>query len=385
MRLNLAPRTAPVEDRAPAIPAGAGAGADAGAAPAKSKWDNLFKGSSSSSSSAAAGGDDEGGAWQQQGRRGGGGGYSGSDSRDDRFRNFSSGDRDRGERGGSYGGGSSGDARRPRYEEPITDPRFAAFNRSSGSSSGQRDSGPVGVGGHMSTVSQVTIPTVAPPAPTAEQLKAKAAKDEAKAAKEAERQAQAARAEAAAKAEEERVASLRALTESAKDAASAAYSTGLKGAALKDHIAAMATKPTGAGLLNEILRDPKRAANPRVLFSKAEFGPALGLLLTNKSKDLQALAVVEVEKYCGDNNFPKFSPGAGKKDLNLIEVIFQALYEVELVDESAFNAWVEDETFTTPAHTKALVQTVGFINWLNEPEEPGSDDEIEMDIDRPAV
>jgi pyruvate/2-oxoglutarate dehydrogenase complex dihydrolipoamide acyltransferase (E2) component len=238
----------------------------------------------------------------------------------------------------------------------------------------------------MSTVSQTKpIATVAPPAPSAEQLKAKAAKDEAKAAKEAERQAQAARAEAAARAEEERVASLRALAESAKDAAATAYNSGLKGAELKEFIAGMATKPTGAGLLSEVLRDPKRAANPRVSFSKAEYGPALGLLLTNKSKDLQALAVVEVEKYCGENNFPKYSPGAGKKELNLIEVIFQALYEVELVDENAFNAWVEDENFTTPAHTKALVQTVGFINWLNEPEEPGSDEEIEIDIDRPIV
>jgi hypothetical protein len=233
------------------------------------------------------------------------------------------------------------------------------------------------------------VQSVSASAQLADQQKAeelKAEKEALKAAKELERLTLAAKAEAAAKAAEEERVKLLAVAESGKNAAAEAFSTGKKGAALSDHIASMSVKPTGAGLLASIMNDPSRNANPLVWFTKAEYGTALSALLKDQPTSLQVLALLEVESYCGAKKFPMYSPGGGKKDVNLIELIFQGLLSAEFVDAESFNAWVDDDKQATQFRTTALVKTSGFMNWLNDPEEPDSEEEEEDDeVDAPRA
>lgn len=231
------------------------------------------------------------------------------------------------------------------------------------------------------------VADVAIAAKTAEQKKqeeAKAAKEAAKKAKEEERLKLAAKKEAEEKAAQEEHERLVALAVTGKEAAASAYGCGKKGTQLADYVSAMEVKPTGAGLISCIMEDAGRSPNPRVWLSKAEYGPAMSFLLKDADIKLQVLALLEVEKNCGENDFPMYSPGAGKKDLNLIEVIFQAMLENELADPDAFNAWVDEEKLATKYRNRALIKTVGFMTWLNEPDEPDSDEE-EEDFDVDAV
>jgi hypothetical protein len=313
-----------------------------------------------------------------------GGGSRGFSDRSERDRNYySGGDRDSGRFGGR---GSRGDFRNT---EEITDPRFAGkfgSGRSSASeSSSVRDRVGSGVSAQSEKSANPSAVLVASAAPTVDKKaeEAKAAKEAAKVAKEMERLAVAAKAEAAAKTAAERKSALILEAEAGKVAAELLFSTGKKGIDLEAHIKTLSGQPSGAGLMACILNDPSRATNPRVIFSKDEYGRALSSLLSKSAKQQQLLALVEVEKYCGSNNFPKFSPGPGKNDLNLIEAVFQVLFESGIVDIDAFNDWVDDEDFTTSFHTRALVQTVGFINWLNEPDENSEDEEDDEEIDAP--
>mmetsp|Transcript_23487 Transcript_23487/g.52240 ORF Transcript_23487/g.52240 Transcript_23487/m.52240 type:complete len:182 (+) Transcript_23487:1-546(+) len=175
-----------------------------------------------------------------------------------------------------------------------------------------------------------------------------------------------------------------ALAAAGKEAAAAAFSSGKKGSDLLSFIGSMEVKPTGAGLLACILEDSARGPNPRVWLSNAEYGPALASLLKEQDVKLQVLALLEVERFCGEKDFPMYSPGGGKKDLNLIEVVFQAMLENEFADPDAFNAWADEEKLATKYRNRALIKTVGFMTWLNEPEEPDSDEE-EEDIEVDAV
>lgn len=393
-KLILEPRSAPAAgaSSSPSVPPSESAEAPSSHSQTaqKDKWETVFRQPQSSESAGAGGfvrpserrrgGDSRDYPDDNYGR--GGGSRGGFGDRSERDRSYNGGDR---EDSGRFGGrGSRGDFRNT---EEITDPRFAGkfggSRSSAADSSSYRDRGSSSLQSEKSAnnTSAILVANVSP-AVEKKAEEAKAAKEAAKTAKEMERLALTAKAEAASKAAAERKSALIAEAEAGKSAAESLYATGKKGVSLEAHIETLSSRPSGAGLIACILNDPSRATNPRVIFSKEQYGCALKSLLSNSVKQQQLMALVEVEKYCGSSNFPKFSPGPGRNDLNLIEAVFQVLFESGIIEIDAFNDWVEDEDFTTSFHTRALVQTVGFINWLNEPDE-NSDDEDEEEVDAP--
>ena len=62
---------------------------------------------------------------------------------------------------------------------------------------------------------------------------------------------------------------------------------------------------------------------------------------------------------------------------DLMNGIFQALYDADVVSEEAFDRWREDVTDITPGKTKALFQVNAFLTWLREADEEEEDDDEE--------
>jgi hypothetical protein len=392
--LKIAPRTVGTEGAAAPPAAPANTSSTDGAAAPVDKWDKLSSKLGSSEpadrgftrvSERRGGGDDRDGGDDRRGGGGfggdrdsrgggdrdsrGGGGFGGDRGGDSRGGGGFGGDRGGGGFGGDRGGGSRFGGR-----EEVSDSRFN-FGGSSRGGKGNVDSLSAAVAAGSISAKEK------------EQEKAEAsrlAKEATKAAKEAERLAQEAKKEAVAKAAQEELDNQLAQLAKSKELAEKAFASGKKGAELLAVVTAMEEKPTGAGLLTCILEDTTRGPNPRVWLSKTEYGPALASLLKDQSIKLQMHALIEVERYCGTKEFPMYSPGAGKKDLNLIEVIFQAMLEIELADPDAFTAWADEEKLATKYRNRALIKTVGFITWLNEDDEE-SDEEEEEDFEVDAV
>ncbi|KAK4538383.1 hypothetical protein CDCA_CDCA17G4408 [Cyanidium caldarium] len=60
---------------------------------------------------------------------------------------------------------------------------------------------------------------------------------------------------------------------------------------------------------------------------------------------------------------------------DLMNGIFQALYDADVVSEEAFDRWREDVTDITPGKTKALFQVNAFLTWLREADEEEDEQE----------
>ncbi|CAE7653595.1 unnamed protein product, partial [Symbiodinium microadriaticum] len=213
--------------------------------------------------------------------------------------------------------------------------------------------------------------------------------EEARAVEEKRAAAEEKAAKAAAKAAAEEEERLRRLAEKEKEIAEAnakrdiAVSVvrgGNKGDALRSEIGGMERKPLASALVAEILsalEDPRNVKWP----SPAEYGSALTLLLTGNEKE-QMLSLYEMQKFYDTIGFPKIETKTGPKAL--WEVMFHLLYQHEVIDNSGFMAWWDDEDeerTEAPGRSTALIQATTFINWLQEADEDEEGEEEEDDDD----
>mmetsp|Transcript_424 Transcript_424/g.802 ORF Transcript_424/g.802 Transcript_424/m.802 type:complete len:539 (-) Transcript_424:248-1864(-) len=386
-KLNLAPRTLPVDQSsAPAVNdvterMGNMDTGSASSAPAD-KWETVFKKPS------RFGGDapqdsrfgDRGG--RSFGDRGSGGfGDRGSGGFGDR-RGGGFGDRDRSRDygGRDFGsrydsGGRSAYASTNRYDtepEPIDDPRFAGKFGGSASRGAPQET-------------QSARPAVPDAALAAIPIVEKSNKKDTKAAEERKAAAEAKAAKAAAKAEAERLEAERKLAEKEAEKAAIAKQRsiaatlvkgGKKGDSLTNDISELSEKPSGAALVAEILSSLSVPTDV-AWCTPDEYGSALSSLLQDNTKG-QMMAIYELQQYCQKISFPKIDTKSGKRAY--FEVIFQLFYQFDIVDNTGFQAWFDDEMFDElPGRTDALVQATEFMNWLNEEEleEEDEDEEIE--------
>lgn len=213
-------------------------------------------------------------------------------------------------------------------------------------------------------------PSPAPEAPKVDEKKAaKAAARE-----EAERKAREAKAAAEAAAEAKRLAEAEAAA-SALKAAEDVFATGLQGPALKEHVTGLSVKPTGAALLAIVLAKVPEAKNMKWT-APASYGGALKALLEGNVKE-QVSALFEVQRFCNAQSFPKIEVKGEQR--YLIEVMFQVLYQVGMVEGDAIFLWAEDESDAVPGKANAVIQTTKLISVLRDAEQ--DDDESDEDDD----
>lgn len=392
---------------APPIPPATGESSDAPAPPVKvDKWDSLFKESGTRKTASPMGerigsrGDGFG-----DGRRGGdrprdGGGYRDGGGRgDNRFSRDDRGDggrdrpgygRDRDDRGGGgYGGGrgdrdgggygrdrdgggggrrdggGSGYSRREVQEE-ITDPRFAKFNLNSSND-------PLPSSSISNTNKLPTGPTAEQQKQAAEEKAAKkAARLEAERIQKEEADAKAQK-EAEIKAEKEKKA-LDALL-LAQSAAKDAYASKKLGKELTEFIKNMEVKPTGSTLMAEILNQSTEKDYNCSWMVNDKFGNALKYLLNDKIQE-QSNTLYEVQRFCFTKDFPTITTKSDKKR-NVVEIMFQVLYDQEIIDEYGFTDWKDGENEAIPGKIRTLFQVNSFLLWLAEVDEDDEEREEE--------
>jgi len=162
------------------------------------------------------------------------------------------------------------------------------------------------------------------------------------------------------------------------DSAKHLISTGTKGEALLAAIVALPDKITGSALIRSIL---STAVDPLSLkwCTKSEYGLALDYLL-KKDSSSQLRSLLTVQDHCNKLKFPKIEIKGNAR--NLIEVIFQLMYQNDLVDAPVFLSWA-DEHSDTPGKTTAIVQTTPFLQFLREEDSADEHDEDEEEIDAP--
>ena len=153
--------------------------------------------------------------------------------------------------------------------------------------------------------------------------------------------------------------------ERAKEYAATAFATGKLGDELKSEIENMTNKPSGSALVAHILAglEDKKSID---WCSKEKYGEALKLLVAENDKE-QMKVINEIVKFCNTIDFPKIEVKSGTRPL--IEVLFQLLYSLEILDPSGFNMWWDDEDEEeTPGRGRSILQTTNFMTWLNEVE-----------------
>lgn len=163
----------------------------------------------------------------------------------------------------------------------------------------------------------------------------------------------------------------------AQKAVKDALSSGLKGDALAKHIAGMEKKPTGSALLTSILAQLEDKLNLK--WCKAdEYGAALKSLLENNVKN-QVTALYAVQSHCHNIKFPKIDVKGTSR--YFIEIVFQMLYQADIIEHAGFMSWLDDENDDVPGKTNAIVQTTSFISFLQEADDDGAGDEDEDEED----
>lgn len=157
------------------------------------------------------------------------------------------------------------------------------------------------------------------------------------------------------------------------EAAKALVATGKRGAELLAEAKAQADKVLGSFVLREIL-SPLAAEDAGKLswVTSKQFGPALKHLL-GSSEEEQKEAVYVVQAYSEAQGYPA---SIGKTGLPLIQVIFTALYNADLVDQRAFYAWRDDER-EQGNKRKAVIQTTSWFQMLDDDDDDEEDDELE--------
>jgi len=122
------------------------------------------------------------------------------------------------------------------------------------------------------------------------------------------------------------------------------------------------TDQTAATAAREDLGEKEVAETEKEMIVK--FKPVLKAFLFN-SLGLQLSAIYALQVFCFQRGFPK----------GQLLRWFVALYEADIVDESAFLNWKEDVNDTYPGKGKALFQVNQWLTWLEEAESEEEDDE----------
>ena len=265
---------------------------------------------------------------------------------------------------GDRGGGSYGDRGSGGYRgNDVVDPRF---NFSSSSS------------GHHAPAATI-LPSLGP---TPEEIKAAEDLKAAKAAKAAERaEAERKANEAKAAAKEAANAALevaKSAAEVAAGAATEAFTTGLKGEALTNHISGMEVKPSGAALTAVVLsnlQDPLSTKWCRM----TEYGSAIKCLVADDNS-LQLATLKAVQTHLHPLKFPKVMEK--QKMTSVIAMLFMSLYNFEIIDPAGFALWSEDDDDSN-GKIDAIVQTTSFFQYLQEEEDGDEEEEEDDEIDAP--
>jgi len=358
MRLNLTSSRVP-PSMPPAPPSGDSAPGSGGSS-SVDKFAKAFGGVPSAGPGMRSSG--MGGPGPNPGFRGGG---------DARSSNFS--ERGSGGFGGDRGGFGGGSSYR-RNDDVDSDPRFASRFGSGGGGS---------AGGFGGSSAQSSAPMPLLPQKTEEELKAEADAKAAKANKkaqreEAERKEKEAK-EAAAAAKAAAIAAQKEADEKAVKIAASSLASGNKGDALAEYLSGLSEKPTGAALVGEILA---KNSDPNSLkwCGLGEYGSAVKSLIQGQPKE-QMRVIYAIQVHCNKHSFPKIDVKGTKRCL--IDLIFQLLYKNEVIDDSGFLAWADDDT-EVPGRVTAIVQTTEFMRILTDVEvEEYDEDAEEEEIDAP--
>ena len=326
-------------------------------APSSDKWSSVFK----------RGGDDGG-------RRGGGDRY-GSNSRDDRYGSRGYGnDRDRygsSSRGGGYGNDRRGG-----------DDRYGSNSRG-GYEDSRRGFSPVGSRGNSveRVTDQMKSSSISPE--EAAEREAQAAKEEAEAqAAAAKAKEEAEKAAAAKEAEEKAAAELKMKQEKerlereeqGKVVADEIVKSEKRGKELTKFAAtlyAAKCKPTGPIMLSAILYATESAKKTADWTSAEQYGDLLSnLIYPTDPKTHQLQTLYALQRFFHSISFPK----------GLLEKVFMALYQNDILDEDAFIAYKYDVDDETPGKMKAIIETTQWLTWLETAAEEEDEEEEEEDF-----
>jgi len=156
--------------------------------------------------------------------------------------------------------------------------------------------------------------------------------------------------------------------------------SGLKGEELVDFMKSLQQLPTGSSLISAIL---SQLSNPQSLkwCFKLEYGLALAHLLAGNSF-AQVKALYIVQSHCFNLNFPKIE--VKEKSRALIEILFQLLYQHDIIEAGAYITWADDDTESSGKVT-AVIQTTPFLLFIREDdvqdeEEEDDDDDIDTPL-----
>ena len=90
------------------------------------------------------------------------------------------------------------------------------------------------------------------------------------------------------------------------------------------------------------------------------------------------------QRYCAEHKFPKVDIKG--KSTPLIQLLFTVLYKYEIVNESGFLKWSNDDNEDIPGRIEAVIATTEFMQIIleedEEEEEEDEDAEVE-EIDAP--
>ena len=153
--------------------------------------------------------------------------------------------------------------------------------------------------------------------------------------------------------------------------------TNLKGDEIKNYANEMSVKPTSASVVQAVL---KRQPTASILWlNDTEYGIVIKHLIRDTDDKINVLFAVQ--GFCHGLKFPKIDVKGTPR--NLIEVIFQVLFKKEIIDDSSFSAWAEDDRDSL-GRVNAIVQTTNFIQLLTADDDEDDDEfEEEEDVDRP--
>lgn len=152
----------------------------------------------------------------------------------------------------------------------------------------------------------------------------------------------------------------------------------LKGAALVEHWKGLQVDVSGSTFVSEIL---KSLIDPLSLkwCSKSEYGECISKMLHQNTR-MQVRTLHAIQTHCNQHKFPKITVKDSKR--NFIEVLFQLLYQYDIIDTNGFLSWKDDES-DIPGKINALLQTNSFFEFLNEDDDADEEEEEEEEIDAP--
>ena len=159
------------------------------------------------------------------------------------------------------------------------------------------------------------------------------------------------------------------------------YDTLLKGKELVDHMKKNSIKLSASIFVTKIFNSLSDPLSCKWL-TLAEYGNALKYLLSNNTQQ-QTRFLFTIQKKYNELKFPKIL--IKEVSRNLIEIVFQLLYQNEIIENEAFIKWSDDDN-SDHGKTNAVFQTTPFFQFLTQADEDdGEEEDDEDEIDAPMV